>query len=279
MDPITAGILSGVLANSLSPILGQIVHLGARRTKVGEAIPTVASALVGLNAPVTKLIREAIIKSTTNDPVWMEYRRRLQDLIHTPELRELIAQIYADRLVTQSANSHGTKLLGELEHLLILHNVCSSDHLRSTAESVLRTLLEGCEEALGAAIDHGVLSAHDAREARRHQVLLDRIENIDKSIAAVRSLDAGSLEKILHFEQRYQDQVAARLRLIVPPQYDSNKPVLFSSVYVEQQFDISSRVKDTAISNVSELLDLYCRIVIVGQPGGGKSTFLQRICV
>jgi hypothetical protein len=226
-----------------------------------------------------RLWAQVIQRVASNDEVRaLSFNEAEKIFLRRPEVVEVVSQIYASRLAPDHNDVHIANLERELEQLIKLYRVCPDDQARSFAKPLFRMLWLSCDEALSAAIEHGLLAAHEAQDVARHKLLLDRLSNIDKALAVISKTTENSLDEYLSFEEKYRSQVADRHRLIAPPQYDANKRVPLERIFVPQSFHSAEAVTDSLRWDGEKLSSLFNRFVVLGQPGGGKSTFLQKLC-
>ena len=61
------------------------------------------------------------------------------------------------------------------------------------------------------AIDHGVLSAHEAKSVARHRLILDELAVIQKNLALLTASHKPDIQTLLEFEQKYRQQVGGRV--------------------------------------------------------------------
>jgi hypothetical protein len=97
------------------------------------------------------------------------------------EAEVIVRQIYAAKL--SGSQQQSFELIREefLTSFSLYTNI-PKDELQDSARLILDDLIEGCEEALQIAIDQGRLSAHEAKSAFRHQIILDEIAAIQKNL-------------------------------------------------------------------------------------------------
>jgi hypothetical protein len=278
MDPISVGIFTGLVANALTPLLGQLVNSLANTRQSKQIIPQRLAALLGFEESIAERIKSAISNYVQSEPnLDLRLDERAIRFVQLPEVSELIAQIYSSKLQL-GPNASFAELENELGHLVRLHRVVADEEVASLAQPLFRMLWRITDDALSEAIGRGLLSAHEAKEVARHKILLDRISGIEKTVSALVQTTDSRLTDILEFEQKYRDQVANRHRLIAPPQYDANKRVPIDDVFVQQVFVPSFLPQGPVTFSGNDLVRAFHRVVVLGQPGGGKSTFVQKIC-
>jgi hypothetical protein len=125
-----------------------------------------------------------------------------------------------------------------------------------------------------------VLSAHEAKDALRNQMLLDELCVIEKNLALLAEPKRIDLKAILEFEKKYRAQIQNRHKHIIPPHFDSARKIPIDSLYVEPSF-IAVNKKQSESPNLLKMtnfLSIIYRSVLLGTPGGGKSTLSMKLC-
>jgi hypothetical protein len=195
------------------------------------------------------------------------------------EAEVIVRQIYAAKL--SGSQQQSFELIRE-EFLtsFSLYTGIPEDELQDSAKLILDDLIEGCEEALQIAIDQGRLSAHEAKSTFRHQILLDEIAAIQKNLDLLTAPQKPDIQAILKFEETYRQQVGERHKYITPPYIDAARKLPINSLYVCPNFDTTSTNKgeERETLKMSDFLSGIYRAVLLGNPGGGKSTFTLKLC-
>lgn len=86
-------------------------------------------------------------------------------------------------------------------------------------------------------------------------------------------LDAKLLSE---FEKKYRRQISKRHGWIVPPDFNQPRKVPIDQLYVAPQF--MRRKGEKEVLTLPALLSHSQRVVILGNPGAGKSTFAFKLC-
>jgi hypothetical protein len=190
-----------------------------------------------------------------------------------------VRQIYAAKL--SGSQQQSFELIREefLTSFSLYTNI-PKDELQDSARLILDDLIEGCEEALQIAIDQGRLSAHEAKSAFRHQILLDEIAAIQKNLDLLTAPQKPDIQAILKFEETYRQQVGERHKHITPPYIDAAQKLPINRLYVCPNFVTTSTNKgqERETLKMPDFLSGIYRAVLLGNPGGGKSTFTLKLC-
>jgi hypothetical protein len=195
------------------------------------------------------------------------------------EAEVIVRQIYAAKL--SGSQQQSFELIREefLTSFSLYTNI-PKDELQDSAKLILDDLIEGCEEALQIAIDQGRLSAHEAKSTFRHQILLDEIAAIKKNLDLLTAPQKPDIQAILKFEETYRQQVGERHKHITPPYLDAAQKLPINRLYVCPNFVTTSTNKsqERETLKMPDFLGGIYRAVLLGNPGGGKSTFTLKLC-
>lgn len=197
--------------------------------------------------------------------------------LESPPAETIVRQIYAAKL---SDNQYKSFELIRQEWLAAFSDYTNIPEfeLQKAANLILDDLIEGCEEALQSEIDRGRLSAHEAKSAFRHQIVRDELATIQKTLNLLTAPQKLDIKAIITFEENYRQQVGERHKYIIPPDFDKAQKLLINRLYVCPNF-IPTPTKQTnqpeSLKITTFLASIY-RVVLLGNPGGGKSTFTQK---
>lgn len=204
---------------------------------------------------------------------------KLKIFLVSAETDAIVRQIFAHRLT-----SPGDTNLADIKHefeIAFTRVVGRED--KKTKEFAGRTydqILKACEQALSLAISKGSLVAHEASSLIRHKVLLDELSSIKKRIEAFTKTDHNNYEAFIQFENRFRSQIADRHQFISPPQLDIARKLPIDKIYVPPTI-VSHSTKQTDRPTQLRLEEFFrklYRTVLLGNPGGGKSTISTRLC-
>ena len=195
------------------------------------------------------------------------------------EAEAIIRQIYAVSIL-QSKEQNLEQISQEFLTAFSLYTNIPKSELRDSAAEIFRILVGGCEEALKIAIDQGKLAAHEAKSLFRYQVLLDEIANVNKNLEFLSTTQQLDISAINTFESKYREQVKVRHGYIIPPYIQEIKKIPIESIYVDSNFYLVQNKSDDLLEeniNYKVFYHEIKRTVLLGNPGGGKSTFAQKL--
>ncbi len=195
------------------------------------------------------------------------------------EAEAIVRQIYAASIL-KSKEQNLEQIEQEFLKAFALYTNIPEADLEDSAPQIFHTLVTGCEETLQIAINEGRLSAHEARSSFRHQVLLDEIANIQKNLEFLSTSQQLDLKAVLEFEGQYRQQVEELHGKLTPPYISEEKKLAINNLYVCPNFsqEIFNRDNREQTKNQSKFYQSIYRTVLLGNPGGGKSTCGQKLC-
>ncbi len=210
----------------------------------------------------------------------------------TPSCQAAVRQLYASSLIHRLGNQEEITSIPIIREQFVTsfsmyveqsidYESGSDFEVRGSAARLFEELLRGCEKIMDAAINCGVLAAHEARSDLRFRILHDEIEGVAKALAYLNT-DRPNIPLILNYERTYRAQLGQRYELLRPPNVDGgrNRPLPMGELYVSPRFDtLNQREADDARSlALQDFMSSSYRTVVLGNPGAGKSTLAQRLC-
>ena len=209
----------------------------------------------------------------------------------TREVEELMRQCYSIRLV--QANGNAIASLRTIFSTLLLQFLSQyplevtpqPEEQKVIADAFFDALVQASNVTLSAAADQGLLAAHEALSSYRHHIIQGQLASIQKRLdffmACQQHLD---IPAILQYEKRYRRQVEGRHGSITPPHFDTAREIPIDDLYVFPTLQSVSelveekRQKEDQVVSIEEFLPHIQRTVVLGNPGGGKSTLAQKLC-
>ena len=151
--------------------------------------------------------------------------------------------------------------------------------LASTAKVLFHLLLNTCQKALDVAIKDNILSAHEAKSALRHHIILNELAAIKRNLEFLSSQSKTDLDAIVDYEEKYRTQVGNRYQFITPPNFDKVKRIPINELYVAPNLIAIPKTENGEPYKISfdEFRSRLFRCVILGDPGAGKSTFSYKM--
>jgi hypothetical protein len=261
VDAAIVQVLLGVISNGLFALLhAPFTASSDRPTVVVDAIKQSLDGL--LEAPE---IDEAM------------GGERLRALLQSTEVATLLRQVFAaEALRREGSISTSRELFSRLYDTYV---AAGMDY--RVPDRLFDAIVDAACAALAAASREGLFAAHDALDTLRHNVVIDALSGVEKMLELLAGGGAvPALKDIDDFAEDYRGQTASRLGSITPPSFDAVRVVPIDDLYVTPTLLLDHDKSDEpfAIPSLSVFVKYLHRYVVLGSPGGGKSTLARKLC-
>jgi hypothetical protein len=268
-----------VVANLANILIGMTANcLWATLFASGKAgLTKIQSALSGdetLRKLYTQAAQEALAHITGDETS----RSKLSSFLRAPEAEGCVRQFYASRAVFRLERPETVaSIQREFSLALSRHLDADSPAVLKAADTLFGYIIRGCDRLLSLTSDQGWLGGHERLSSARHHLLLDELQNIASAVKQL-SIVQPRVADIVQFEQAYRGQVAARHSYITPPHLDIAKKIPIDELYTKPTLTVVGHRGAQEYLPFDDLLARAYRLVLLGQPGGGKSTFAAKVC-
>jgi hypothetical protein len=249
--------------------------------------------LMGAEKGVDKALKEAskrLVNLLEVDPDGDP--ERLKALLESVEVEEMVRQVFSVSLLRASESEEDPPVDWKAEDAVVKDEFVAlferelgvaSPESREAALGLFEAVLEAGWLALREMIDDRELGAHEALSGARFALIRGELERIrqklDRPVA-----EASEVEEYRDFEERYRRSVRTVHRYIKPPHLlDEEQRVLIEELYVPPILLAPGHVDEASGRPLALAVDAFVkrtfRAVLLGNPGGGKSTFVQNLCV
>lgn len=270
MDPITTGVISDLVARGLvsaarrfsrrtSRPEAKILALHEWRSRLPDIVTQAASS-VSINVSPPKDIDE----------------NQLVTFLKGPEPAAIVGQLFALRISAESDS------MREIERAFIatagLH--LGSSHANDAYfGSLFQAIIETTGKALATYVELDSLAARDARTMFQLNLALGELASVKRNITLLTSQQRADVPTILRFERDYRDQVKVRFGFIIPPHIQAAQRIPIDDLFVAPNIarGVRPRRERSDVLGVADFLNAIFRSVLLGNPGGGKSTLAQKL--
>lgn len=278
MDPNLQNVLLGVVANALTSVLAQA---GRGLLSAGDDASLVERVAAQRNSISALQHQAACALAEQLDWSGPPSLEETCLFLASPEAESVVRQVLSTRLLSQDAPSKHLDLIQrEFTHSFALFAGVPEPSLQPQGSLLLDQLIRATDAALEHAISLGLLSAHEAKSAFRHHAIIDELNGIKRTLSFLTAATRPDVRDILRFEVQYRAQVGTRHAFIMPPNFDAARKVPIDDLYEPSDFLRLGRTKDDERLplGLPIVLQSIHRAVILGTPGGGKSTLLAKLC-
>lgn len=262
--------IAALLMESLSTATSIISEVKKKRDAVAEI--KLVGALYELDASTAlNGISDAALAAQMRGAM---KKRHTQIILEDAQVRRLLSEIVLTALVEdQESSTESIRSMIQLRIGFLLKGQVAQEDSAHFTNGLLKLVTQFCRQALDSALEiapDAVLKVHSLNLAKRTQAILLRIS--DQSDALARILSPDLRQEREDFYSDYRKICADVHGSIQPPDFETNQRVPLEEIYVGPTiFDLSEDA-DQAHLNVAQLLDSIDRTVVLGDPGGGKST-------
>jgi NACHT domain len=196
--------------------------------------------------------------STTLGAVPAAANSDLRAFLASDDLRVLVMQLYRSRATTRTATLPIIKQ--GVRSLWLARQPDSSFDI----DLLVEALVEACDVLLERAVRRdSVVAAHEAMSAARNAQVAERLDSIEEQLRLLRREPAVQPAVLDAFELELRAEIVAR--------YSDN-----AGPYVPPRFSLSDTPENTAYER---LTGQTFRMVVLGGPGAGKTTYARHLCL
>ncbi|MGB2572095.1 NACHT domain-containing protein [Micromonospora citrea] len=277
MDPILIRTLANLAVQALRGSAGQVVKARARG-KQQRAEDITSRILRTTEASVVPLLNRFQENLSASEMTSVSL------LFRSSEYHE-IGRMIAVAIATQEYKRSRDDILEIAIALIVLHAGLSREKATVAARLVVDVIARLQVEALGelrkaSPSEYGRTIDRAAAEKNAGY-----LRGLTQRTATIRQQKPDDLPAIAEFLARYQSAIHAKCSDIIPASLDDQRSVPMEAIYVEPtliphdpaRFGFPGDERSAVRLTVHELLDRSYRTAILGDPGAGKSTLVQRI--
>jgi len=270
---VLVNVVESLVANGFTALIGygigKVREMGLKRKKRLESL-TEDNNLVSSIQNVIKEIEGSLFPSETQS--------KIAQFLESPTAENIVRQIYSDFLDLNSKGK-GIKMIQE-EFIVNLALYLKYDpvEIHQIASDLFDAIKIGCDKALNLSIENGKLSAHEAKSIERYRVVLDGIHSIKNNLDFLKNHMNLDLDAVNDFETKYRSQIDQRYNKVTIPSFDRVPRVEIDKIFVAPKFIHETKGAEPKEISFETFLTHLHRTVVLGDPGGGKSTLSQQIC-
>jgi energy-coupling factor transporter ATP-binding protein EcfA2 len=263
MDPITPGVISGLVTNALGGAAGSIPRvLRSRRNR------EVTAAVGDLNASAQSFLLPALANLADRKDGAQETVGRFLGTVE--------AETYVRSVTCAALSGKLGDLRSELHDQLIALLVLVANARRETAHDLAGMLLGLFTRTIDMAsrkldqADRALFVSVGDRARAEHQA--GSLDGLVQRNRLLQRRAPTELADFLDFADQYRTLLHDRTSELVPAYFDVQRRVPINRLYVQPRFS-----HEREAESLDALLARTFRTVILGDPGAGKSTLAQHL--
>ncbi|MGV3524796.1 MAG: NACHT domain-containing protein [Candidatus Sericytochromatia bacterium] len=272
--------MESVLSNVLWGVLGNAIYAITLQAGI-KSKDYLTEGFIGEKDNLEKLIQKSLER--ISDDFDFDEEIPIESIclyLQSSECETIIRQVFSLKLINGKDNKGLLEVKKEFKLSISSYFESPKYDILNIADLLFDGVLQCCDEFLTIAIKDGDLASIEAKSNVRFRMLHDEISSIQKNIEFLLKGSIAEIKDIIEYEKKIRQQIAHRCAHIVPPHFDSARKIPINEIYVYPEFSKRTPeiVRDVDGYKPDEFLSSLYRAVILGDPGGGKSTFSQKIC-
>ncbi|MCU0497437.1 MAG: NACHT domain-containing protein [Anaerolineae bacterium] len=211
------------------------------------------------------------------DRVVRDYQTEYHPFLRTHEARLVVRQLYADHQQRKGALAI---IRVEFIQLLAYFYQTTPESIRLPAIALFDHIAKDCALAYDTAVGYGLFSPQDAISVPRFRMLLDTVENADRTRLFLEQTSLPAYQTITAFEQTWREILRARVGYLIPPLADRPRVIIpIADLYVPQTLTYLEQTESEGERlTLTQMRQVIYRAVVLGDAGSGKSTLTQKLC-
>ncbi len=269
-------IVQSIAITALKSAVPKISKKVWERFYIGEDLHrSIKDHEIGLSSIVTKVTNLIELRTKEGGDISIE---EIGIFINTPEVNSLFQAI----ITVDLAKLEQRENLGSIKKLFLKYfseKFGTSKGNQKVANELWSLILKTIEIILQDAILDGNILAMESSNNIKFKILAEKLDKILECTKLSKTINPTVFKKIETYAIKYAQAVAIRCDEIEPFQAKVSRKLRLDDLYVTPKIIFhESRIKDNTKINFHRFFENIHRTVILGDPGGGKSTLSKKIC-
>jgi hypothetical protein len=270
--------VTAALVTQSARSLGRRVAIGAGKARHKDRLADIQTASALNSYEVLQSISTQLASACEDQPD--EVTGPLIEFLGGTEARSIVHELLAALLVgcepgrlnrldalfiRQLRAAYGTPTLDD----------STEKWIAASSEQLFDSLCDACSDVAESVSNAQPETVDRIRQHAGFALIADTLDAIDRHLDAFLNADVVEVERDAEYEKTYRTQVHRMHGTITPPDFDRRRNVPLEDLYVSpgihSQQSLSASAHSQPIS-LNELWESTDRTVLLGEPGGGKST-------
>lgn len=276
MEPISQTILFKLLTNGI----GSLVHGTVSRIFGDRAIEDEMFATANLEFILEQHLDEIDVLISDLKSSDLTDINSINTFYKYPEIENVVRQIYSSYYQKEN---EGISSLEDIENEfnLLFSSYFNLEARRTSvlSKKLFSILIEACEESAKVImLKSPEIAAHEVESEYRDQLILDYLKQVKENTSFLLG-NKVDIKEIHQFNKKYRKLLQERSKCLKSAAYDGNTRKPIDKIYVCPsfvKFNESAKFDKNSLT-YEELLSNAFRVVLLGDPGTGKSTFTTKV--
>lgn len=281
MEPITSAILLGIISNALYTVLSKSSKQILDKFTGEDLLSDIKYSENKYETLLENAIEEFTNKIENIEiKIDIDYKiEKISLFFYSPEFETLIRQLFSTDFIKQNSSVDINHIKKEFSYLLSHYLQIPFKKIERDCNNLFNSFLSVCSRILDNCIRHNNLTAHEVKSSYRFNILHDEIKNIQKNLKYLTDLKKINVEEVNEFEKKLREQIKLRVENIIPPNFDNAKKININDLYVCPHITKKDgEGYNRKLIEYKRFLKILNKVVLLGNPGGGKSTFSKKLC-
>lgn len=271
MGSITTSVISGLLTKAIPGVLCSRVVKDALVGMTSEAAALEAQLSSDVTARLAyESVARRLFQASTTD-------QSCADLFASEEFEALLRQLLAANAAGKDKSAWAAERLAHLFTIYLPH--VQGELKKDLALDLAKALHKTVAIAVASLMEQHIIPPDAWAVAGVRQILADELEAFRIDLSRPIGTKNGDLESLRRFSVDYLTHIGQHCQYLIPPNISEAREIPIERLYVAGTFEKlgTAQVGQKPLSR-DELLEGAYRIVVLGNPGGGKSTFARKLC-
>lgn len=259
-----------VLPSIIEGATGTALHLATRRlSRLAKSRRKRGGGLLNTGLTLYDVSEDVSFIGILDD---LPDKMTLRDINVATKHLEVRNAVYLLLVVKLAEAPPGDFVAAEAAVSLALGRALGIDETHPLVQSVNLVISEGLDKAIETNEKVDSDSFRRLRELASHRLGPSSIDATHRYAETVSTFDSRRQLGLDTWERAYRAQVIAAHGFIVPPDFDKKRKVALADLYVSPTITESEQRAQPTHKDIADFVSVVDRTVLLGDPGGGKST-------